>query len=97
MVRPPFLATGIAAVSASTVLLLLPFRAEGVSGNAIRPHYGPFGWFSYEPLPEHPTRADLRRAGVASPRDAVRARRGQAAVLGILGALLLLAGVLPRS
>ncbi|HET7303538.1 MAG TPA: hypothetical protein VFJ12_03175 [Segeticoccus sp.] len=94
MVRRALVGLGALAVLAAGVLLLVPLRADGVSGNAISPRYSDFGWFSYEPLPEHATIADLRAAGVRAPQDAVADRRREAAVTAAAGATLLGTGVL---
>lgn len=86
-------APGLAALAGAIVLLLWPLNTEGASGNAIRPHYRDFGWFSYAPLPANPSRADLGRAGVVFPDDEVAERRRGAAVLAGLGVVGLAAGV----
>jgi hypothetical protein len=74
-VRGWLLPGGCGAVATGAVLLLWPFRRSGLAGNAIRPRYTDFGWVSNEPLPEHPTRADFRRAGIRMPQDVLGRRR----------------------
>jgi hypothetical protein len=87
---------GAAVVVAAAALLLWPLHEEGVTGNALRPSYGDFGWFAYAPVPEHPTTGDLRTAGVRVPQDAVARRREVAAGLAVGGVVLLLGGALLR-
>ena len=72
----------LGALAAAVVVLLWPLHADGVSGNALSPHYHGFGWYSYQPLPtDRPlTLADLRHAGVRVPQDVVERRRRIAAV-----------------
>lgn len=94
MVRRAFLAAGTAALLAAIILSLVPIGADGVSGNAIRPRYTDVGWFSYAPLPAHPTFAELREAGVRVPQDAVADRRLAIAVIACAGVASLSAGVL---
>lgn len=96
MVRRVLLATGLATTATALALLIAPIRAEGVSGNAIAPRYGPFGAFAYKPLPEHPTVNDLHSLGVRVPQDAVAERRRQAAAIAAGGLTLLLAALLTR-
>ena len=69
----------LALVAASAVLLLVPMKAHGLSGSALFPHYTRFGWFSYTPLPSHPTNADFARAGIVLPQSRVHQRRELAA------------------
>jgi hypothetical protein len=76
---------GCGAFAAGAALALWPFDKPGLAGNALRPRHRDFGWTSYEPLPEHPTRQDFRRAGIPVPRDALARRRvvaGAAAAAG---------------
>jgi len=89
---------GLALLVAAAVLMLWPLHANGVSGNALRPHYSGFGWYSYVSLPPHPTHADFVRAGITVPQDVVHDRRVLSAAIGAGGAVLLLvAGVVrPR-
>lgn len=68
------LTAGFAAVVVGVVLFLWPLHGSGLSGNAIRPHYRPFGWVTTSPVPAHPSLDDLRRAGVAIPQDIVNRR-----------------------
>jgi hypothetical protein len=65
-----------------------PMHGNGVSGTALRPHYSDFGWFAYAPLPENPSTADLRKAGVAVPEDVVSHRRHVASGFGLVGLAL---------
>jgi hypothetical protein len=62
-------------VIAAIGVVLWPLNSTGVTGNAFRPNYVAFGWSSYTPLPDHPTPAQLRAAGVPVPSDAVDSRR----------------------
>lgn len=94
MVRRGFLAAGTAALFAAVILALVPIGAEGVAGNAIRPRYTNFGWFAYAPMPEHPTAADLREAGLRPPQDAVTDRRLTVAVIAGAGIASLAAGLI---
>jgi hypothetical protein len=71
---------GTAALVVAGVLALAPMSAEGVSGNALRPQYGSFGWFAYALLRAEATPEDLRTAGVDQPQDAVAWRRATVAV-----------------
>lgn len=88
--------TGAALLLAAVVLALLPFEADGVSGNALRPQYGSFGWFAYAPLDAEATPDELRAAGVDLPHDAVARRRATVAVVGLAGVVLLGVGTLRR-
>jgi len=94
MLRRAAVGCGLAAITLALGLMLAPIRADGVSGNAITPKYTGFGWFAYEPLPEHPTISDLRAAGVRVPQDAVASRRWLAATVATAGLAALAAGVL---
>jgi len=87
------IAPGLGGVAGAVGLLLWPLNSEGIGGNAITPHYRDFGWFSYAPLPDHPSRDDLRRAGVTVPDDAVAERRRDAAVAAGLGMIGLAVGI----
>lgn len=87
------IAPGLAGVAGAVGLLLWPLNSEGVAGNAITPHYRDFGWFSYTPLPDHPSRDDLRRAGATVPNGAVAERRRDAAVAAGLGVIGLAVGI----
>jgi hypothetical protein len=92
------LAARVALVVGGLVLLaalvpaLLPLHASGVSGNALSPVYSDFGWSTYQPMPEHPTLDDFRRAGIEVPQDVVSDRRRLAGALAAVGAVLVLAG-----
>jgi hypothetical protein len=88
-------APGLAAVAAAATVLVWPLDANGLSGNALRPQYSDFGWFAYGPLPDNPSTADLRRAGVAVPQDVVTHRRQVSAGVGLVG-LALMGGSLVR-
>lgn len=81
--------TAVAAVA----VLLWPIHANGVTGNAVRPHYEDYGWFAYAPTPEHPTTDDLRAGGVRVPQDVVAARRHLAAGIAAAGVVVTGAGV----
>lgn len=93
MVLRGLIAAGVLALVGAVVLMLVPVRADGVSGNAIAPRYSSFGWFSYRPVPQDATIADLRRAGVRVPQDAVADRRSQAAATAVGGVVSLGAGL----
>lgn len=86
-------APGLAGLAGGIALLLWPLNSPGAGGNAISLHYRDFGWFSYAPLPDNPSRADLRRAGVTFTDDDVAERRRGAAVLAGLGVVGLAAGI----
>lgn len=90
MLRRVVLGSGLAAIVVALGLMVAPIRADGVSGNAIAPRYTDFGWFAYEPLPDHPTSDDLRSAGVRVPQDAVAERRRESAAIAAAGLALLL-------
>ena len=102
MLRRVLVGVGGAAIVAAVVLALLPMHHEGVSGNALRPTYKDFGWFSYSPLPEHATISELRAAGVQVPayvvgsRRAVTDRRWLVGVLAGVGVVLIAGGLLVR-
>lgn len=87
---------GLAGISAACVLALLPMTGNGVTGNAVHPHYGDFGWSAYAPVPDNPTAADLRAAGVRLPQDRVARRRQVAATAGALGVALCAGGAAAR-
>jgi hypothetical protein len=64
------------AVAAALALLLWPLHANGVEGSALIPRYSRYFTFAtFEPVPDHATEADLRRAGVRFPQDVVWHRR----------------------
>lgn len=90
MLRRVVVGSGFAAIVVALGLMVAPIRADGVSGNAIAPRYTDFGWFAYEPLPDHPTSDDLRSAGVRVPQDAVAERRRESAAIAAVGMALLL-------
>jgi len=79
---------GLLAVAAAGALLLWPVNGNGVSGNALRPHYSDTGWFAYVPAPTDPSKADLREASVALPEDVVTQRRRLAGGIGVVGLVL---------
>lgn len=78
-------AAALLSLLASVAVLLWPLSGLGVSGNALAPKFSRqfvFGVSTYSPLPDRPTAADLRNAGVVLPKDRVAdRRRGAAAVL----------------
>jgi hypothetical protein len=96
MVRRAAVVSGCLALAAALALAFLPLHGNGVSGNAVAPTYGEFGWAAYAPLPTHPSLADLRRAGVVVPQDVVNDRRRIVGAVAGLGAVLVLAGLLVR-
>jgi len=89
--RVSALALALAGVVAGLVIALWPLHANGVTGNALVPRYHDFGWYAYQPMPEHVTVAELRRAGVRVPQDVVEQRRRLAASLAAAGLILGLA------
>jgi hypothetical protein len=78
-------AAGLVAVAVGVVLFLWPLHGSGLSGNALRPHYGEFGWTTYVLMPAHPTLDDLRHAGITVPQDIVKARRRTAGIVTAAG------------
>lgn len=95
-VRRLSVAAALALVAAAVAVALWPLHADGVTGNALVPRYGDFGWYSYEPVTAPMTMAQLRRAGVRVPQDAVDKRRriaaGLVAAAAIAGVASLRAG-----
>lgn len=91
-------ATGLLVLASAALLALLPMRGNGLSGNAVLPHYGTFGWYvaSSQPVPAHPTPADLRRLGVRFPQDLVRSRRYLVGAVGATGLAATAVGLLIR-
>jgi hypothetical protein len=77
-------------------ILLAPLRGPGVEGTALYPHYKDFGFFAVGPLPDHPTRSQLRQHGVMVEEPSVTARRTLAASLGAASVVALAAGELAR-
>lgn len=88
--RWALLAAGGLLVLAAVLVLVWPLRANGLSGSALNPHYREFGFTSYLPLPERPTHAQLRAAGLVLPQDVVERHRHWAELLAAVGAALLL-------
>jgi hypothetical protein len=86
------LAIGAVGLLAALLLVLLPLHGNGLSGNALTPTYSDFGWATYQPMPEHPTLDDFRRAGIEVPQDVVSGRRLLAGATAAVGAVLVLAG-----
>jgi hypothetical protein len=74
-VRRMMTVLALAMVAAGVAVAFRPLHAAGVTGNALRPHYGDFGWFAYQPLTGPVTVSQLRRAGVHIPQDDVDHRR----------------------
>ncbi len=91
--------TYIAVFGAGAAVLLAPLDANGVSGCALIPSYHDFAVTTFRPLSRQVTLAELRRAGVPIPTDAVAHRRdlaawflvGADAVGGITAALFIAA------
>ena len=94
-------AIGVTGIVAGIVIGFWPLHANGVSGSAVRPHYAGtfyFGFYASASMPDNPTTADLRRAGVRFPVDVVRDRRqvmydvlGGAVLVAVGGAAVLTA------
>lgn|GEM_PF-5035009 len=87
---------GLGLLAAAAVLVLLPMHGNGLSGSAVQPQYGAYYWASYQPLPAHPTTAELRRAGLQLPQDLVSSRRYMAAAVGATGVAATALGLLVR-
>lgn len=87
---------GLALLVAAAVLMLWPLHANGVSGNALQPHYTSFGVEAYAPIPTHPTRTDFVKLGIAWPHDIVHDRRVLSAAIAAGGAFLLIAAAALR-
>ena len=80
---------GVAAIAVALTLALWPLHSNGLRGNAIAPRYSTsIGFYSLTPLPAHPTKADLRRAGITLPRDRVANRRRNAETLATVGVIV---------
>jgi hypothetical protein len=63
-------------IVAAVAVLVWPLHANGVTGSALMPKYSHYLAFSSsQPIPDHATNADLRRAGVRVPSDVVWHRR----------------------
>jgi hypothetical protein len=85
---------GVTALAVALALALLPLHGDGLGGNAIAPRYSKYvGFYSYAPLPSHPTKADFRSAGITLPRDRVADRRRDAETLAAVGILVVGIGV----
>jgi hypothetical protein len=89
---------GLLVLATAAVLALVPMRGNGLAGNAVRPQYRPFyvGVANYQPLPAHPTRADMRRVGVIFPQDLVTSRRHLVGAVGATGLAATALGLLAR-
>ena len=85
---------GLALLAAAVVLMLWPLHANGVHGNALRPHYSDFGWYSTVAMPPHPTHADFVRAGITVPQDVVRDRWVLSGAIAGAGTVLLVSAAL---
>jgi hypothetical protein len=84
----------VAVLAVALVLALWPLHSNGLRGDAIAPRYSRYvGFYSYAPLPAHPTEADFRRAGITLPRDRVANRRRDAGTLAAVGILVIGIGV----
>lgn len=85
---------GIASLAVGLAVLLWPMHESGVTGSALRPHYGDYGWFSYEnTLSTSPYQSRLVISADPTPQDRVNDRRHAAEGFGVLGVLLIGAGV----
>jgi hypothetical protein len=89
VVRRAGLVAALGLLAAALALVLWPMHGNGLSGNALRPHYSSFGWYSYVAMPQHPTHEDFLRAGITMPQDVVRDRRILAAIVAATGVMLL--------
>jgi hypothetical protein len=89
---------GLLVLATAAVLAIVSMRGNGLAGNAVRPQYRAYyvGVASYQPLPAHPTSADLRRRSVTIPQDLVRSRRYLVAAVGVTGAAATALGLLVR-
>jgi hypothetical protein len=89
---------GLLVLATAAVLAIVPMRGNGLAGNAVRPHYSAFnvGVASYQPLPAHPTRAEMRRVGVIFPQDLVTSRRHLVGAVGATGLAATALGLLAR-
>ena len=97
-IRRALVVAGIAGVLSGLALLFWPLDEPGVTGSALRPHYRDFGWYSYTPMPAHPTAADFSRAGITLPQELVgRHRLVAAAVMAAGGAAVGVARLSRRS
>jgi hypothetical protein len=79
-------------VVAALVLGLWPLRGPGIHGSAITPHLShEFGFYTYStvPLPEHPTNAQLRAAGLVLPQDRLATRRRETATTAAVSLIVL--------
>jgi hypothetical protein len=79
---------------AAAVSLLGPIHATGVRGTALRPHYVPFGIYSYVSTAGWvDEKTALAQAGIRAPDVAVHRRleaaAGAAAVAALIGGVLL--------
>jgi hypothetical protein len=88
-------------VATAVVLGFWPLHGPGISGSAIAPHVAhEFGFYTYTtvPLPEHPTHAQLRAAGLVFPQDRLATRRREAATTAAVSliALVVASSVLLR-
>jgi hypothetical protein len=83
---------GAAALLAGLALLLVPIHGNGVTGTAVHPRYGEFGFSTYRSLPEHFTVADLHRIGIRTPGQVVHDRRLYSTT-AIAAGLLILVGL----
>jgi hypothetical protein len=87
-------AAAVVVLIAAAVLLLGPIHATGVRGTALRPHYVPFGIYSYAPLSGWvDEKTALAAAGITAPSVAVHRRleaaAGAAALAALIGGALL--------
>ena len=92
---PALAAVGL--LVAGVAVALWPLHAQGVTGNAVRPHYHSFGWYAYTPLTTTVTIADLRGAGVRVPQDDVDGRRRVAGALAAGGLIVGAGAVIARA
>lgn len=95
-VRLAAVAIGALGLVAGLAFAFWPLNANGVSGNAVTPHYRAFqfGVYASSPLPPNPSRGYLRSLGVRLPQDVVADRRQAAAWTAGVGAALGLVGFL---
>lgn len=87
---------GLVALVVSVLALVAPLHGPGLSGSALEPYIGAFGWYASSPLPANPTDAQFRAAGVARPWNSLEHRRREVAAVAAVAAGLLETGFVLR-